>query len=466
MKTFVKTTLSLSVLLGLVSCDPSFNSYDVSELADGSSQTGSTQPVVGEPESDNPIGETDNPPSTSEALYVQDFESFDNNRNWFLSDFGLDSNSSKEEYTDGKMLKFDIRWTNRSRKMLADKMGYERKEMTHELANSLCEPKIEIGKEKAYVGGSSQNMISELDTDMSHCSINGNEPAAISIRSFVKTQIGHKYKVSLSYKMRNYSNISDKSYRDLVVRFGRELEKFDSNLDGFKTVELNTIAVNKFSKLVLKDNGLPNSFGVLVDDIKVYDLGKVDNYDTCLSKFKLNSRGFKKCVVNEVDTDQTCDFSDLSTVSIKASDKAIVSSNRRVKENIFNTKTSGINFFSLGLKGRVNLACTIDGHRALYDVFGKTVSFREISFGNVNMSSYPEMAKVRVKLQDCENEELNKTITIGEIKTKEIFEYTFEENTEGVSYFGCKMNKLIIKDITPNGPSHDGVDINSFSFSE
>ena len=75
--------------------------------------------------------------------------------------------------------------------------------------------------------------------------------------------------------------------------------------------------------------------------------------------------------------------------------------------------------------------------------------------------SYPEMAKVIVKLQDCYEEELNRTQTIGTVKTSETFSYTFDQDDQDRSYSGCRLDKLVIKDITPNGPSKDGFDINS-----
>ena len=65
-----------------------------------------------------------------------------------------------------------------------------------------------------------------------------------------------------------------------------------------------------------------------------------------------------------------------------------------------------------------------------------------------------------MKLQDCYEEELNRTLTIGTVETAQSFSYEFDSET----YAGCKMDKLIIKDITPNGPSADGFDLNSLSF--
>lgn len=445
--------MSLSACKDNVS-DSSSNSV----LGDGIELVDDTLPIEGEPTEDE-----------GSELFSQDFEGFDSNRNWFLSDFGLNGERDKELYVAGDELKFDIRWTNKARKLLADRLGYERSEMNHQLANSLCEPKIEIGKEHVYTNSNSENLIAELDTDMSHCGVNGQEPAAISIRSFVPTKVGYKYSVKVRYMMRSYGAMTDQSYKDLVVRFGSELEKFDPEFDNFIEANLHMVATRKYSKLTLHDNGLPNSFGVLIDDIIISEHGKVANYDECAELFSLNSKGFRKCVQGEVDTDQVCSFSNPSNTKIKTSKGEGIPANRRDVNNIFNIQApqnGNYNFFSLGLKGKVQISCAIDGHAALYPIEGKTLALREISWGNANVDSYPELAKVRVKLEDCDNDELNRTINVGTVQTNEMFSITFDQDSEGRSYAGCKMNKLIIKDISPSTPSVDGFDLNSLHFVE
>lgn len=421
----------------------------------------SVEDIVGEnnDEDDQDSGDTTSQ-FTPVSVAAQNFESLNISGNWSLIDFG--TFDSKDQYVSESNLLFNVQWTSRTRKLLADRLGYERKEMTKELANSLCPPKLEVGKEFAYVGGDSQNMIAELDTDLKHCGVSGDEPAAVNLSSFVPTKIGYKYKIKVSYQMRKYSQMTDKSYRNLVVRFGSALEKFDTVFDEFKTVELDMIATHKFSKLMLRDNGLPNTFGILIDNVEVINHGPVDNYNTCQENFRLNSRGFKKCVIGEVDTDLECAFDE--TAKIKASKAASVATNRRVYSNIFiqeSAQSGNINFFSLGLKGKLSLSCQLDGQAGLMDIEGKTLSFNEISWNNVTVDNYPEVARVRIRLQNCYEEDLNRTITIGTVKTSETFSYFFEEDEDGRSYIGCKMDKLIIKDITPQGPSADGFDINS-----
>ncbi|MAZ50071.1 MAG: hypothetical protein CME65_16025 [Halobacteriovoraceae bacterium] len=392
----------------------------------------------------------------------QNFEEFSSGGNWSLVDFGLNHNSAKDDYQDQDKLLFNIEWTARTRKLMADRLGYERSEMTRDFANSICAPKLEVGKESVYTSGNSQNRIAELDSDLGHCGVNGNEPAAVSLSSFIKTEIGYRYKVQLRYQMRKYGQMTDKSYRDLVVRFGSSFEKFDPVFDAFEIVELEMTAIHKYSKLVLRDNGLPNSHGILIDDIKIFNLGPVDDYQICSEKFRKNSRGFKKCVIGEIDTDKNCDLDE--TAIVKATKGESVASNRRDTSNIFTQEAAQngkINFFSIGIKGKLILSCQLDGQAGLMEIENKTLSFQEISWNNVNAQSYPEVVKVIVKLQDCYEEELNRTQSIGTVKTSEAFNYTFDQDDEDRSYTGCRLDKLVIKDITPNGPSKDGFDINS-----
>jgi hypothetical protein len=154
---------------------------------------------------------------------------------------------------------------------------------------------------------------------------------------------------------------------------------------------------------------------------------------------------------------------------IKYKEGAGVVENRKNTANAFVVEpatTGSINFLSLGLKGRVSMACKVGGYPALFDIFGKTLSMREISWGNVTPEGYPELAKVRVKLEGCDEEILNRVNTVGTVQTAESFSVTFDENEDGLSYSGCKMSRLIIKDITPTGPSADGFDLNSVQFTE
>ncbi len=401
--------------------------------------------------------------------FFQDFEGFDVQRSWYVSDFGIDASSERSEYVSDKEIKFRIFWTKKARNLMADRLEIDRSLMTHEYTNSICEPKIEVGKESVYTSSSSGNYIAELDSDLSHCGISGKSPATVSLRSFIPTKIGYKYKVNVTYKMRTYNAQVAKSYKDLVVRFGAELEKFDPVYDDFVTVSLEMTSTQKFSKLVLRDNGLPDSYGILIDNIEVSELGKAANYDSCAQVFQESSKGFKKCISGDLTTDEVCDFDTFAETQVKYKEGLGVQADRKdtTKAFIVEPAINGkMNFLSLGLKGRVSIACKVGGYPALFDIYGKTLSMREVSWGNATPESYPELAKVRVKLESCDEEALNRVNTIATVQTNETLEITFDENDDGLSYSGCKMSRLIIRDITPSGPSRDGFDLNSVQFTD
>ena len=221
-------------------------------------------------------------------LFTQDFEEFSPSGNWLLSDFGLDKNSLREEFVENGKLKFSIDWTARSRKQFADFLEVDRSAMTKQVANEFCRPKLEIGKLHAYDNSNDENLIAELDTDSRRCGLSGNTPATVGISSFIPTDVGYKYKLTVDYKMRNYSGQVDRSYKDLVVRFGPRVEKFNPVFEAFESASVEIVAIGKYSKITLRDNGLPDSYGVLIDNIKVEYLGKVEHYDSCSELFKIN----------------------------------------------------------------------------------------------------------------------------------------------------------------------------------
>lgn len=405
-------------------------------------------------------------PGTATLLFKQDFSSFENGSNWYLTDFNLPEQPAKTDYTNDETILFNIQWTKRTRKLLADRFGYERSEMTKELANSLCPAKIEVGRASTYQSGNSDNMVAELDTDLYHCNIHGNEPANVRIRSFIPTQIGYRYRLSSDYKMRSYSSQPVNAYRHFVMGFAGNTEHFPSEFDSFTTANIEITAFHKFSRVVLADNGLPDSYGILVDNIQVEELGKVPHFDACASIYALNSKGFKQCIRQEVDTNQTCGL-EAMTVNYRPKN---VSPERMNTDFLFlqeGSITNRINFVSLGIKGKLTVRCLINGYPALYPVHNKTLSLNEISWGNATPANYPEQGRISVKLSHCEEEQLNGHIQLGTISTSERFEYDFSHNDMGQSYEGCRLKQLIIKDKTPNSsPSTDGIDLNSLNFTD
>jgi hypothetical protein len=367
---------------------------------------------------------------------------------------------------DGDIL-FDINWTKRSRNLMADRMGYDRDLMTNEFASEVCPPKIEVGKASVYRAGESSNMVVELDSDVSHCGINGNEPANTRLRSFIPTKVGYNYQVTARYQMRDY-NMPKNAYRHFVMRFGGTAEHFEPAFGEFTEATISIVATHKYSALVLRDNGLPDSYGILVDDIKVSELGKVEHYDACATLFTENSKGFRKCISGEVDSNQSCSMDAMTT--IKYLPGAGVSEQRSNLAHAFVNEeaTQGsINFLSLGLKGKLKVGCFINGYSATYPIFNKQLSLREISWGNATPQNYPEQARIRARLTGCDNDQLNGNNHLGLISTSERFSYDFTENIDGVSYSGCQLKSVIIIDKTPaSSPSGDGIDLNSINITD
>ena len=239
------------------------------------------------------------------ANFSQDFQSFENGRSWYVGDFGVQDIARGESTVDGDQIKFKVKWTKRSRNHLADKLNIPREEMTPELAAEICSPALEFSRANVYRVGSSSNMIAELDSDLSQCGIGGSEPANVAIKAKIPTIPGHFYKVKFKYVMRQYGNMTPKSYKNLVARFGPELEKFDPTFGTFKEQQITMLSRKKLSRLVFRDNGLPDSYGILIDDIEVFDMGAHPNAEECSKRYRPGSSTFNSCIDGEIVLDET-----------------------------------------------------------------------------------------------------------------------------------------------------------------
>lgn len=402
-------------------------------------------------------------PNEDIIFATQDLQKFYTGQAWYLTDFDLPEGANRDEYvTDTGEILFDIRWTKRTLNHMADLLDMDRSLMSREFANALCIPKIEVGKASTYGVGSHENMVAELDTDLNNCLIGATEPANVRLRSFIPTKVGYRYSVSAKYQMRNY-NMPKNAYRHFVMRFGGTAEHFPPVFDGFVTAKIDIVATQKYSRLVLRDNGLPDSYGILVDDIEITEKGKVEHYDACSNLFGINSKGFRKCIAGEVDYEQSCSMENLYIHKYMPGPN--VNAERQLTEHAFtleNANQGTINFLSLGKKGKVDIRCYIDGYPATYPIHLKTLSFKEISWGNATPESYPEQARISVKLSHCINDELNRNHHLGLVSTNEHFNYDFTHHDEIGSYEGCRIKSILIKDKTPkSSPSPDGFDLNS-----
>jgi hypothetical protein len=275
------------------------------------------------------------------------------------------------------------------------------------------------------------------------------------------------YSATAQYQMRDY-NMPKNAYRHFVMRFGGRAEHFDPVFGDFSQATIGIVATHKYSPLVLRDNGLPDSYGILVDDIQITELGKADHYDDCSALFTENSKGFRKCIAGEVDTTKSCSMDLMTAIQYKPGNG--ITEARSNLENAFVNEGAvqgSINFLSLGLNGKLKVGCYIDGYAATYPIFNKQISLREISWGNATPESYPEQARIKVKLTHCENDVLNGNNHLGLVSTSERFSYDFTENSDGVSYQGCHLKSAMIIDKTPaSSPSTDGFDLNSVNITD
>lgn len=113
---------------------------------------------------------------------------------------------------------------------------------------------------------------------------------------------------------------------------------------------------------------------------------------------------------------------------------------------------------------KISLACLMDDKIGLFDLYAKTLT---LSFDPIELEGsqkHSQKIRIKVELEGCDDELMNGSHSLGEISASETFNYIFEENHEGHSYFGCQLSKLVLKDKTPKGSSLEAFDINSMKF--
>ncbi|OUS08093.1 hypothetical protein A9Q81_00615, partial [Gammaproteobacteria bacterium 42_54_T18] len=411
---------------------------------------------------ENPL---DPDPLPGDEIASQDWQGFYTGENWYLTDFGLFLDSQREDYVAGEEIRFDISWTKRTRNRMADLIGIERDEMTRDLANAYCPPQIEVGKASVYGVGEASNMVAELDSDLSYCIVDGDNAATLRIRSFIPTKVGYHYRATVKYRMRTYNNMPHNAYRHLVMRFGKTKAHFEPVFDAFHSATIEILASRPYSKLILKDNGLPDSYGIIIDDITVTELEQSELYDSCISLFAQNSKGFRQCLLGEIDSEQTCT---MNNFTFNYDPKGDIEDARQVVGNALiqeEAQQGTVNFLSLGKKGRLTTSCYIDEYLAAFPVYNQQLFLREIAWSNEDLEDYPEQAQISVHLSHCLDDKVNGKNHLGLVSTGESFSYDFTTNEDGVSYEGCRLKQLEVVDKTPkHSPSADGFDLNSLEF--
>ena len=333
--------------------------------------------------------------------------------------------------------------------------------MTNDLSNALCPSCIDVGIASVYGAGTVGNLVAEPDSDLYHCGVDGLEPATLRIRSFIPTTVGFHYRATVKYQMRSY-NMPHNAYRHLVMKFGDNAQHFDPVFGEFHTATIDILANHEYSKLELEDDGLPDGYGILIDNVEIIQLDRNANYEACLALFAQNSNGFRQCLNGEVDTDQTCT---MDNFAFEYHPKGAIDSERTVPSNILIQESASegtVNFLSLGKKGKVTSSCYIEDYLAAFPIYNQQLFLREIAWGDETVDNYPEQARISVHLSHCDEDKVNGKNHLGLVNTGEEFSYDFTSNEDGISYAGCRLKKLEIEDKTPkNSPSSDGFDVNS-----
>ena len=304
---------------------------------------------------------------------------------------------------------------------------------------------------------------------VANCGYVSQEAANVALRTKIETQPGYKYKLSFKYAERSYSNTA--AHKNLVVRFGDEIiSKFNG---ATQLVEENIVvtAKNNFTRLVFfRDTGKPDTYGMILDDIKIVNIGKDDKYDDCANRFHVGSAGFAACLDGDEDSLDSCQFTE-DQLKLKYSQGTGVPYIRSNTANLTNQSGNvrgDINFLSLGLGGKLVIKYALSNEngkikRGSMAIEGKSVQMEEITWTN-NPASYPEEVSVKFKLEGCYEEALNKglhTHTVGSMTTNQKFKADF-----GEEYKGCLLKKIVLKDLTSEGPSKDGADINGFKITD
>ncbi|CAH0526075.1 hypothetical protein [Vibrio hippocampi] len=427
---------------------------------------------------------------------------------------------------DGQ-IHFETIWTRSTLKAMlgldnfkALRQDYTVKEI-RTAVNDVCAPVLELGTAATYgapynIKSNEVNYIAELDSDSKHCTgrsvtvgtaaplpILGGNPANVRIRSFVPTVPGATYSMDVEFQKRSTNS---RDVGDLIVRVGGEVMSV-AGVDGidwdtgdqravFPTtpavVDINELehgffkgtvtfkATRFFTPINLRDNGIPDSYGVLVDDVTVTQTQPNELYDWCSMLFKAQSKNLKLCLQgNDESSDNffSCDFDNLIGRNVKIKRKTEGGHSPELIQNLTGDQGSST-FFRMGLNARVTIPMAGRG----CPIYNNTLALNEFTnnYPAETFSDYPEQGTVtavlrcydanedsmytrNVVLNKVEEVDLTSGITPDDDETllrtnQEIF-YTFDGDEDK----SCRLVKVRIKDktprISPTSISHDGIDI-------
>ncbi|GAL27669.1 hypothetical protein JCM19239_3273 [Vibrio variabilis] len=335
--------------------------------------------------------------------------------------------------------------------------------------SAVCPPVLEVGKTSVYgapfsINDGSVDYIAELDTDTKHCNnrtvsfsgddVNGEydytlntsgNPANVRIKSIVPTVPGATYVLQVKYQKRATSS---KDVGDLVVRVGGELQtvnvagisptEYDnwvvdgqrvvlpsnpSNVDSFDQSNLEKgfykgriifKATRFYTPIHFRDNGTPDSYGVLLRGSDVDLKEQNPAFEWCSNFFKPNSKNLKACLEQENPEQSnlfSCNLQKATVAKQTVSDDDV--------SDIFAPKGAlgPDNYYIVGMGGKLSLKLAGAGCQ----IHGKTLNLNEFTntWPTQDFSGYPEQGTVKAVLKCLDDDGLVKRDVIALTKVED-----------------------------------------------
>lgn len=442
-----------------------------------------------------------------------------------------DSTLSIEEklaYTPNNRILFDVRWAERTLRDLlewqwSDTLSVKEVRQAFNGPYSTCKAKLEVGKASIYGPYPYHMNVAELDSDLYHC---GNyikikdsdnpyaspygrwyqldkrgNPSSVRVRTFIPTTPGVRYTFDLDYAKRIYGY--DRTQDKLIVNVkSDQLETIkvngqslpEDNVDahridlpltrtqqnnGFNKATVEFVADRFFTPITVRANDKANSYGPLLNSLKVQPSDDQDltdiHIELCESLYEPYSQNLKECLTNpEPDTNVlSCNVDEaLQTVvygkeeAPEGSRHAYVRINkegvrteadqtRYRPENMTGAEDSST-FYSVGRAGAttVKLNCPVQG---------KSLFVREFTGGGYNrtFADYPEQGVTKVQLKCLRNGEIESSwLAVADIGEYDELLPGYESNEQllrtnrtlnvqfGKEYQGCRLTAIRFADKT------------------
>ncbi|CCO49311.1 hypothetical protein VIBNISOn1_810009 [Vibrio nigripulchritudo SOn1] len=463
-------------------------------------------------------------PVTADTLdkYTQLFNTYHNqleHGTWGLVDFTPSgpqlTPDNPAAYTSGRTLLFEPRWTKRTMRHVLGQSEYQYLESTigeeevRRRINNHCEAQLEVGRSKTYgqqyKGG---GFLAELDSDTSHCPQNrrlnvggtyypldfSNNPSAVNIRTFVPTVPGAKYRLVFKYQRRAYTPTSQANnyHRDLVTHLNADITSAkvndhggvgvsghrlqfpiqlnDSNLiKGFNKAVVHFTADRFYTPLVFRDKGLPDSYGMLLKDVKVFLTEQNPNKQQCELLYPPGSAALQDClnggstgVPSEISCNLNID-SQLGNFVVNEAGERIASEPwRDDPQNVLSTS----DFYSVGKGGVSTFNMSNNGQLSACPIYNKRVRLEEFTSNNWDYERYAEQGYVHAKLNCLAANGTRETswVTLGTERTDNLLitQGKIDQTFNDAKYQSCFLLAFQFEDRTHIIPTTQaGYDENS-----